>query len=181
MMEHDMSVAPGRTHKYFTGTPVVEFGAGLSYTSFTLAISHMDPGGVANGESSRRGDSIITIQTNSSSGVNVTVAVTNTGSMDGDIVLLVYLIPIHLPTQLGSKLLQKLWQFQRIADVAVGATASAQFTVDAEAISLTDLATGDLVSAPGTYKLVVKDGTSIVTLDLEVCGDQTVLEPFPKA
>jgi hypothetical protein len=178
MMEHDMSVAPGRTHKYFTGTPVVEFGAGLSYTTFTLAISHTDAGAVANGESS--GGSIVTIPTDGSSAVNVTVAVTNTGSMDGDIVLLVYLIPIHLPTQLGSKLLQKLWQFQRIADVAVGATASAQFTVDAEAISLTDLATGDLVSAPGTYKLVVKDGTSIVTLDLEVCGDQTLLEPFPK-
>lgn len=26
MMEHDLSVAPGRTHQYYTGTPVIPFG-----------------------------------------------------------------------------------------------------------------------------------------------------------
>lgn len=26
---------PGRGYRYFTGTPVFEFGAGLSYTTFT--------------------------------------------------------------------------------------------------------------------------------------------------
>jgi hypothetical protein len=31
-----------------------------------------------------------------------------------------YLVPVELPTQAGSKLLQKLWSFERAADVAVG-------------------------------------------------------------
>lgn len=30
MMEHELSAPPGRTHKYYTGTPVVPFGFGLS-------------------------------------------------------------------------------------------------------------------------------------------------------
>ena len=39
MLEQDMTAAPGRTHKYYTGTPVVPFGAGMSYTEFTLTLS----------------------------------------------------------------------------------------------------------------------------------------------
>ena len=34
----DMSMrdSPGRTYKFYTGTPVFEFGQGLSYTTFTF-------------------------------------------------------------------------------------------------------------------------------------------------
>ena len=36
MYNFDMSLAPGRTYRYFTGTPLFPFGFGLSYTSFDL-------------------------------------------------------------------------------------------------------------------------------------------------
>ena len=39
MMEQDMTVAPGRTHKYYyTGKPRVEFGAGLSYGKWGVGL-----------------------------------------------------------------------------------------------------------------------------------------------
>ena len=47
-------------------------------------------------------------------------------------------------------------------------------------MSLTDLKTGDLVSAPGEFALVVKDGTSQLDVQLTVEGEQQILEPFPK-
>ena len=31
-----MRSSPGRTYKFYTGTPVYEFGLGLSYTTFTM-------------------------------------------------------------------------------------------------------------------------------------------------
>ena len=166
MVEQDMSVAPGRTHKYFTGIPIVQFGAGLSYTTFKL---------------SSTAPASITVPTDGTSTVNITIAVENTGTMAGDIVLLAYIIPQALPTQPGSKLIQKLWQFERLNDVAPGASAAATFAITAEAVSLTDLDTGDLISAPGKFALVVKDGTTQLTFELNVQGKQRVLEPFPKS
>ena len=34
MSMHDLRVAPGRTYRYYAGTPLFEFGAGLSLTNF---------------------------------------------------------------------------------------------------------------------------------------------------
>eukprot|EP00045_Choanoeca_perplexa_P015809 m.204769 g.204769 ORF g.204769 m.204769 type:complete len:863 (+) comp17088_c0_seq12:3-2591(+) len=68
MTNYDMSLAPGRTYRYYTGQPLFPFGHGLSYTSFGLTC------------------------VNSSSGKQYvhTCTVANTGSMDGDEVVMVY-------------------------------------------------------------------------------------------
>lgn len=101
----------------------------------------------------------------------------------GDTVVTAYLVPLSLPTQVGSKLKQKLFDFARGSDVAVGATVELEFVVSAEALALYDLTTGDLVSAPGEYELVFDsgDGVKAATLGLTVTGTQAVVEPFPKA
>merc|ERR1711971_537474 len=64
MMEHDMSKAPGRTHQYYRGKPVVPFGHGLSFSVFK--IEHQGP-------------EKITISTGASTAVNITLTVTNAG------------------------------------------------------------------------------------------------------
>jgi beta-glucosidase len=69
---YDMRRTPGRTYRYFTGTPLYPFGFGLSYTTFQyrgLAL----PSAVAVGDS-----------------VPVSVEVSNTGSRAGDAVVEVY-------------------------------------------------------------------------------------------
>ena len=66
----------GRTYRYYAGTPVYPFGAGLSYTSFGYAPLRIEPvdGGPENG-------------------VVVSTEVTNTGSREGDEVAQLYLAP----------------------------------------------------------------------------------------
>ena len=163
-----MTVAPGRTHKYFTGKPRVPFGYGLSYSRWAVGLK---PG-------SAHTVSIAT--SDSGSTANVTLSITNNGPRVGDAVVLAFLVPKSLPTQPGSKMLQKLWQFSRAPDVAVGATVELSFAVGPEAVAINDLATGDIISAPGSYTLSFRDGSGAsVDVGLEVTGKQHVIESFP--
>ncbi|MET3105444.1 beta-glucosidase [Oxalobacteraceae bacterium GrIS 1.18] len=66
----------GRTYRYYGGTPVYPFGAGLSYTSFRYTSLQIVPlkGGPENG-------------------VLVSTEISNTGALDGDEVAQLYLTP----------------------------------------------------------------------------------------
>jgi beta-glucosidase len=66
----------GRTYRYYAGTPVYPFGAGLSYTSFRYAPLRVEPVGGA-----------------PENGVVVSTEVTNTGTRDGIDVAQLYLAP----------------------------------------------------------------------------------------
>ena len=66
----------GRTYRYYAGTPVYPFGAGLSYTSFGYAPLRVEP-----------------VDGSPENGVVVTTEVTNTGARDGDEVAQLYLAP----------------------------------------------------------------------------------------
>lgn len=74
-LDMSLSVAPGRTYRYLTETPVYAFGYGLSYTSFAYANMTVTPAVIA---------PVV--------GQNMTVCatVTNTGTVSGDEVVQVY-------------------------------------------------------------------------------------------
>lgn len=74
--DYNMNTPPGRTYRYYTGTPEVPFGYGLSYTSFAYSDLSVSTDHV------RPCDDII-----------VSVTLTNTGSMLGEEVVQVYLTP----------------------------------------------------------------------------------------
>lgn len=71
MGNYDMSLPPGRTYKYYSGRPLFEFGSGLSLTTFSLDCSRLDDG-VARGD------------------LSFSCKVSNTGSRDGDEVLMAF-------------------------------------------------------------------------------------------
>lgn len=168
MAEQDLSVAPGRTYQYYTGKPLVPFGFGLSLSNWSMSTSS-------------RGN--LTLPTGGGTQHTVPIQITNHGPFTGDMVVTAYLVPLQIPTQAASKLIRKLWSFERAADVAVGASAVLQFMVSAEALTLFDLSTGDIVCAPGQYELVFDsgDGVTMVRLGLTITGAQQIIEPFPKA
>ena len=63
MYNFDMSLAPGRTYRYYTGTPLFPFGYGLSYTSFSLNCQqHKESFGcVVRNTGSREGDEVVMV------------------------------------------------------------------------------------------------------------------------
>ena len=140
MSNYDMSKPPGRTHRYFTGTPIYPFGYGLTLTSFEIISCESE---IKNNQNKsdriRRTNRYRIINTITSSipstknVINVTdVAMTaaevrnaslslscvvrNTGNVDGDEVLQLYHIPPH---DLKSKVhhpvpIQRLVGFMRV-------------------------------------------------------------------
>ena len=71
---YNMNTPPGRTYRYYTGTHEAPFGFGLSYTTFSY--SHLS----VSSSSIKQCDS-----------VKVSIVISNTGKMDGDEVVQVYL------------------------------------------------------------------------------------------
>jgi beta-glucosidase len=102
-----MQIAPGRTHRYFTGKPLYPFGFGLGYTSFSysnLTVSHtMVAAGAADV------DTVLT----------VSVSVTNNGEYEGssDEVVMVFAKPTltDAPTSTMSVPKQILGGFTKVA------------------------------------------------------------------
>ena len=121
---------PGRTYRFYTGTPVLPFGFGLSFTTWTytpLPDPH-PPAGVAGGAAARRVD-LAPVRAAADAhalagpvghipaGLQATAAafwvnVTNTGAVDSDDVVLGFLVPPGAGT--GGVPLQELFGFERV-------------------------------------------------------------------
>ena len=95
----------GKTYRYFEGEPLYEFGFGLSYTTFKYRLRSIP-------EKVKSGDEIA-----------VTVDVTNTGEMDGDEVVQLY---VSLPESNLQKPVRALQGFRRI-HLKSGETRSVEF------------------------------------------------------
>lgn len=84
-----MRAAPGRSYKFYTGTPVYHFGEGYSYTTFTYKWSTLESN-AAKEESLVLSREKLRVQ----GGINYTVVVTNTGKMAGGVSVLDFMISI---------------------------------------------------------------------------------------
>jgi len=111
---------PGRTHRFYTGTPVVPFGFGLSYTTFKYAL-HAAPTTVSLAKSAamlKSGKdgkpafpSMSDVQAAGPAG-KYAVNVTNTGSIDADDVVLGFIVPPGAGKD--GVPLQSLYGFERV-------------------------------------------------------------------
>lgn len=147
-------------------------GYGLSLSNWSMASSAAQQSGLS-------------ISTDGTKTETVKITMTNTGPFVGDVVVTAYLIPKNLPTQKGIKLRQKLWGFERSADIRVGDSTTFSFEVSASSLAIADLETGDYVSAPGQYELRFEDGANGAgheqVIPVQIMGEQQVIEPFPVA
>ena len=111
-----------RTYRYFKGTPLYGFGYGLSYTTFKYDKLQIDS------------------KIKKGSKVNVAVNVTNTGKMDGEEVVQLYVINQDASVKAPLKTLKG---FERI-HLKAGESKKVSFTLSPEDLSY--------VTAEGTYK-----------------------------
>lgn len=125
----------GRTYRYYAGTPVYPFGAGLSYTSFRYAPLQIAP---LNGAAEN--------------GVTVTTEISNTGSREGDEVAQLYLTP---PAADGAPRLA-LRGFQRVT-LKAGERRQISFRLAPRDLSFVTR-DGQRQLTPGQYQLNVGSG-----------------------
>jgi beta-glucosidase-like glycosyl hydrolase len=180
----EMEVATSRRTYRYGADALVRFGTGLSLSSFGLGFANNGEGGGGAVGAVGAGDAAgtaaaATLRTDGSSAdLVVALTVTNRGPLVGDAVVMAYFHPMDVPLPLHPVV--SLFNFTRLSDLAVGAAASASFAINTRALLLAT-ADGDLVSAPGAYKLTFEDGAgAVLTVPLQLTGEQVTVEPFPQ-
>jgi beta-glucosidase len=131
----------GRTYKYYQGEVLYPFGHGLSYTRFAYA----GPRATANADGT----------------VTVSAEVSNTGAMDGDEVVQLYLSR----PDLAGQPVRSLAAFDRI-HLAKGESRTVTFTLDARALSTVD-ESGQRAVRPGKVDLWLGGGQPVSRTGLE--------------
>ena len=122
----------GKTYRYFSGEPLYEFGYGLSYTTFEYKVKEV-PAEV------RTGDAF-----------TVSVEVTNTGAMDGEEIVQLYVTLTDSPMR---KPIRALQGFRRV-NLKAGETKSVEFTLTPAQLAGRDEA-NLAVETPGRIDLFV--------------------------
>ena len=127
----------GRTYRYFKGTPLFPFGYGLSYTTFEYRNLKIN-------------NPIATTETNETSKLKVTVDVKNSGQMDGEEVVQLYISNKSAKSQVP---LVALRDFKRIS-LKKGELQTVTFTLKPEDFSITNTDTQQVVE-PGKFEITV--------------------------
>lgn len=144
--DYDMK---NRTYRYFTGKPLYPFGFGLSYTSFEYGKAKLSESEIRSG-----------------SGVDITIPVTNTGVLDGDEVVQVYVRNLDYK----DAPLKALKGFKRVT-VKAGKTVSVRISLRPDSFSYYDASCDGLSVMSGKYKILYgpsSDDSVLQELDLMV-------------
>lgn len=153
LTEMGLTVGPGRTHMFYTGTPEFPFGAGLSYTDWAMSWADHDAAAAApelRFALSSPGASPVT---------SLQIKLRNAGGRPGRQTVLLFWRP---KGQRGTKLRQKLVGYRGTgAPLHPGQTATLTFEFGLDTLAMVpDGATdGAKVVAPGEYELFASDGT----------------------
>jgi hypothetical protein len=149
MQMRPSSTNPGRTYKFYTGQAVYEFGTGLSYTTFAYSWSN--------------GSSISSYEIQSLMKRNynehkllihqLRVNVTNTGTMEGDDVVLAFIKPPQEPINGQTPPIKQLCGFQRV-HLNINETVEVFFPINAQSL-LTIAQDGSKWFHPGQYHIFV--------------------------
>ncbi|KAM0421335.1 hypothetical protein ACHAPT_010866 [Fusarium lateritium] len=185
------SNSPGRTYRWYEGTPVFEFGSGIHYTSFSASIQDT----TASGEKlKRQGKSNTQISKPFETKQLVEscdrtlfkhldlcpfqsfkVDIHNTGDTKSDYVALGFLTGDFGPDPKPKK---SLVSYQRLHDIEPGHTAVAQFNLTLASISRID-EKGNTVVYPGRYSLLI-DLEPKAYVNFTIRGEPVVLDEWPQ-
>ncbi|KAM5542772.1 hypothetical protein V8D89_003733 [Ganoderma adspersum] len=171
---------PGRTYKWYTGTPVYAFGFGLHYTTFsftwvgasprasTFAASYAIDDLISSGNTSVAFLDLAPIDT-------FGVRVTNTGKITSDYVALLFASGSFGPAPHPNK---QLVSYTRVHGLAPGKSAVAELPVTLGAIARADESGAKWVY-PGTYTLAL-DTTAELKHTFTLVGEPRKIADWPK-
>ncbi|TBU25348.1 beta-xylosidase [Dichomitus squalens] len=170
---------PGRTYKWYTGTPVFEFGFGLHYTTFsfawasnahanTPAASYSIDALMASGNKSTAFLDLAPLDT-------FAVRVTNTGKATSDYVALLFASGTSGPAPHPNK---QLVAYTRVHGLAPKQSTVAELTVTLGAIARADESGAKWVY-PGTYTLAL-DTTGQLKHTFTLEGEARKIADWPK-
>ncbi|KAI1328684.1 glycoside hydrolase family 3 protein [Xylariaceae sp. FL0255] len=163
---------PGRTYKWYTGTPVFPYGHGLHYTTFNVSFAGDLPTTFAMAN--------LTSGTGKFSDLyplaSVNVSVTNTGKVKSDYVVLGFLKGQYGSAPYPNK---SLVGFTRLHDIEPGTTATGTLDIQLGSVARSD-SSGALTLYPANYTLAL-DVEDRASWNFEITGNATVLEKLPAA
>ncbi len=133
----------GRTYRYFKGTPLYPFGYGLSYTTFDYSNMRV------NRRTASPKDT-----------VNVAVDVRNTGRMDGDEVVELYVR--HLDVK-GFHAIKSLKGFDRVW-INKGESRTVDISLPVKSLATYNVKEGKVIVEPGKYELQIGSSSKDIRL-----------------
>ena len=136
----------GRTYRYFKGTPLYAFGHGLSYTKFTYANLR------------------VSAPPTSAKPATVSVSVTNTGKVEGEEVVQMY---VRVPSSKVARANRELRGFQRIA-LKPGERKRVTMPLTRKAVAYWDEGTHAWVVEPGRVDVEIGASSADIRLTKRV-------------
>ena len=137
----------GRTYKYFTGTPLYEFGYGLSYTTFAYKQALIHNPELAISDS-----------------IRLSVTVSNTGKYDGDEVIQIY---VKQPEDSKEKPIKSLIAFERINFIQ-GETKNVSFVIPVSRLRHYNPEISDYSVSDGSYEILIGSSSDDIKLKCTV-------------
>jgi beta-D-xylosidase 4 len=165
---------PGRTYKWYNQTPVVEFGTGLHYTSFTFDwasgtnVTSFDIQELV-------GNSTDWDQLETQIFNTYELDVANTGNFTSDYVALLFLQSTAGPAPYPSK---SLVSYNRVHSVRHGSSSTTTLPVTLGSLARVD-ESGNTVLYPGEYSLLV-DVPQQLSFNFTLTGKAATLEQWPQ-
>ncbi|WP_282123537.1 glycoside hydrolase family 3 C-terminal domain-containing protein [Algibacter mikhailovii] len=139
---YDYNIQTGRTYMYYQGETLYPFGYGLNYTSFNIENLNLNKNKLAQNDQ-----------------VLVSATISNTGKMDGDEIVQVYIRDLKSRQKTPIKALKG---FKRIS-VPVGKAKKVEITIPYEAFSHFDTAKNKFIVEEGTFEIMIGNSSENIS------------------